>query len=132
MEDVLLKGVAGSEDITKEKEEILEKKGYVFVRKNGVLPSRFFSSIKITMERDRYWPEYKDAKWGLLEAVEGEFLVADSYQGFTFIPFTPKLAFAADYDDMKISKIDVAKLNRDSISKATCFYFGKDLNHCPI
>lgn len=131
IDDANLKGISGSA-VSKEQQEILESKGYSFVREHGVVPSRFLSSIGITIEIDRYWPQFEDVKWGLLEATDSEFLVADSYSDLMLIPFTPKMAFAAGHVDQKIPKHEVAKINKESVLRATSFYFGRDLVQCPI
>jgi hypothetical protein len=132
--DIFLNSISGSSQ-TKSTEEILEKKGYSFVRDGGRVPSRFSTSLQIKIEIDRAWDAYKDLKWGLLEAIDGEFLVADSYKDQSFLPFmpiAPKLAFAANAQDQRITKIQVAGLNQHSISNATEFIFGHNLSECPV
>ncbi|HDZ8896419.1 TPA: hypothetical protein RUX41_002776 [Aeromonas dhakensis] len=131
MEDIVLNGISGS-GLTKEQEEILESKGYSFVRDGGVVPARFITGIQVIRQLDMNRPRIKDIKWGLLEANEGEFIVADSYNDLTFMPISPTLAFCAGYQDMKIDKVSVANANKQSIEKSRNFYFAKDLSRCPI
>ena len=130
-QDSMLNGIAGS-DLTKSEEEVLESKGVIFCRECGALPSRFSTSLQIQVELDRLWAFYKDLKWGLLEAEDGEFLVADSYDDLAFMPIAPNLAFAVGFEDQKISREKVAEFNKLSVSKATEYFFGRDLTQCPI
>ena len=132
--DIFLNSISGS-SLTKSTEEILEKKGYSYVRDGGRVPSRFITSLQIKIEFDRAWDAYKDLKWGLLEAIDGEFLVADAYKDRAFLPFmpiTPKLAFAASAQDQRIIKNQVSGLNQHSISNATEFFYGQNLSECPV
>jgi hypothetical protein len=132
--DVLINGNEGS-SLTKSQEEVLERKGYMYVRDGGVVPSRFNASMQIQIELDRVWDAYKDLKWGLLEAMAGEFLVADSYKDQTclpFMPIAPKLAFAASVQDKRLTRIQVSQLNQHSVSNATEFLFGQRLSECPV
>lgn len=132
--DIPLTDVDGS-GLAKDKEEILERKGYTYVRDGGVVPSRFNASLRIQIDLDRVWDDYKDLKWGLLEAMDGQFLVADSYKDQTILPFmpiAPKLAFAASAQDQQLTIIQVSQLNRHSVSNATEYIFGQSLSECPL
>jgi len=131
MENVVLNGISGS-GLTQEQEEILESKGYSFVRDGGVVPARFMTGVQVIRLLDINRPRIQHIKWGLLEASEGEFIVADSYNDLTFMPISPTLAFCAGYQDMKIDKVGVTSANRQSIEKSREFYFDKDLSRCPI
>ncbi len=130
-QDIVLNGITGS-GLTKEQEEILESKGCMFTRENGVVPSRFSTSLQIQIKLDRAWEAYSGLKWGLLEARDGEFLVADGYHDLTFMPIAPNLAFAAGVGDQKISKEKLSELNNCSLSKATEYVFGRNISACPI
>ena len=131
MDDIELNGILGS-GLTQEQEEILESKGCSFVRDGGVVPARFMTGIQVIRLLDINRAKMQNIKWGLLEANEGEFIVADSYNDLTFMPISPTLAFCAGYQDMQIDKIGVANANNQSIKKSREFYFAKDLSKCPI
>ncbi len=131
LEDAKLNGVSGS-DLTKEQEEIMESKGIMFVRNEGIVPSRFISGIRILMQLDQQWAGVEFLKWGLLEAKGGEFIVADCYKDLTFMPITPKLAYCANYNDMVIGLHNVAEINRQTIAKSSSFYFARKLDQCPV
>lgn len=130
-EDVVLNGIWGA-GLTKEKEEVLESKGILFVRDGGLVPARFMTGIQVLVQLDHQRSGVKDLKWGLLKARDGEFIVADCYYDMTFIPISPNLAFCAGYQDMEIDRASVANANKLSIEMASEFYFAKDLSQCPI
>lgn len=130
MKYVVLNGISGS-GLTKE-EEVLESKGALFVRDGGLVPARFMTGIQVLMQLDQQHSGVKDLKWGLLKANDGEFIVADCYKDLTFIPISPNLAFCAGYQDMEINRASVANANKQSIEKASEFYFARDLSKCPV
>ncbi|MCH1925527.1 hypothetical protein L9G74_12000 [Shewanella sp. C32] len=129
--DVVLNGVSGS-GLTKEQEEILESKGAGFVRDGGVVASRFTSGIQIQIALDRDWGTCSHFKWGLIEALDGEFIVADGYGDFAFIPISPKKAFWAGESDQKINRQQLAEVNKESVSRAKKYYFARKISECPI
>lgn len=131
IDDGQLNGISGS-GLTKEQEEILESKGVMFVRDGGIVPSRFDSGLQIQMILDRDWHTCSHFKWGLIEATDGEFLCADSYKDFPFIPVSPNLAFWAGEVDQKITRQQLAEINKLSVEKASEFYFSRKISACPI
>ncbi|UYG06836.1 hypothetical protein [Halomonas sp. M4R1S46] len=129
--DGLLNGISGSM-LTKQQEENLESKWGSFVRDGGVVPSRFTSGVQIQMRLDSSWHTCSHFKWGLIEAKDGEFIVADGYSDFAFIPISPKFAFWAGERDQKISRQQLAEVNRESIARAKEFYFARKIGACPV
>ncbi|WP_115718979.1 hypothetical protein [Gallaecimonas mangrovi] len=129
--DVVLNGVLGS-SLTKEQEETIESNRAGFFRDDGVVPSRFNSGRQIQTDLDRYWGNFSHVKWGLIEAVDGEFIVADGYGDFAFIPISPKKAFFAGENDQKIDRQLLAELNTKSVSRAQEYYFARKISECPI
>lgn len=130
-DDTVLNGISGS-GLTKEQEEILESKNVSFVRDGGVVASRFSSGLQIQISLDRDWHACSHFKWGLIEALDGEFLVADSYGDFAFIPISPKLTFLAGESDQKISRQQLAEINKETIARAKEYYFARKISECPI
>jgi hypothetical protein len=130
LDDIALNGISGS-GLTKDQQEIIERKGGVVIRDSGIISSRFQAGLVIQMELDKSFREFNDLSWGLLEATEGDFLVADGYDDLAFIPIKPRLAFLAGVQDQKISREAVADLNRGSISEAKEYYFARNINFCP-
>lgn len=131
IDDAVLNGISGSR-LTKVQEEIMESKGAMYVRDEGVVPARFVTGIRILMQLDQQWPSIENFKWGLLTANEGEFIVADCYKDLTFMPISPTLAFCAGCKDLTIDKENVANANKQSIEKASEFYFARKLTECPV
>ena len=130
--DITLNGITG-ETLEKSKEEIAERKHAMFIREGGEVPSRFVSSFLIQREIDYAMSfTFKDIKWGLIEATEGEFLVADCYGDFPFMPISPTLAFWAQESDQKINKNQLSSINKISLEKATEFVFARSISACPI
>lgn len=131
IDDAILTGISGS-GLTKVQEEILESKGAIYVREGGAVPARFITGIQVLMQLDKQWPRVENFKWGLLTANEGEFIVADCYKDLTFMPVSPTLVFCAGYKDLTINKESVANANRQSIEKASEFYFARKMADCPV
>lgn len=129
--DIPLVGVSGS-GVNKDQSEIVESKWGGHIRDNGVLPSRFATSVEIQRLIDMNISQYSQLRWGLLRATEGEFLVADCYQEHCFMPLSPTMAFYAQTEDTEINREDLVALNTASISKATNYYFGRDLAQCHL
>lgn len=129
--DAVLKGITGS-GLNKLQEENLEARGAVFVRDGGIVPSRFLAGTQIQVSMDRHWHTCSHFKWGILEAVDGEFLVADGYDGLPLIPISPKLAFYAGVEDQKIDRQTLVMINRETISRANDFYFARKISECPV
>lgn len=130
-QDLVLNGVTGS-GLTKEQEEIVESKGGAFFRDEGVVVSRLVSGLEIQISLDCFWHNYSHIKWGLIQAKEGEFIVADAYHHVPFMPVSPKMAFLAGAKDQVISRIEIGKLNKKSIAVSHEYYFARKLSACPV
>ncbi|MEQ6885788.1 hypothetical protein [Salicola sp. Rm-C-2C1-2] len=129
--DIPLVGISGS-GLSKDQSEIVEKKWGGHIRDEGIMPSRFAASIKIQQLIEMNIVQYNDIRWGLVQATEGEFLVADCYQEHCFMPISPKLAFVSQTEDGDVSREDLVALNNTSVSKATNYYFARDLGKCHL
>ncbi|MEZ8313741.1 hypothetical protein AB6C44_09040 [Vibrio splendidus] len=126
-----LNGISG-DDLTKEQQEILEVKHAGFVNSEGEIPARQLTGLQIQIGIDQQMFDFKDTKWGLLQASKGNFLCADSYHKLCLIPISPKFAFAANVPDSILNYSEVAAVNKQSIESAKEFYFAKSLKKCPI
>lgn len=91
-------------------------------------------SVELDIERniEEQLMDVKNLKWGLLEAMSGEFLVADSHKNLNFIPISPTLAFAAGVNDMLIDEHSVANINARSINASTDLFFAKSIGDFPV
>ena len=130
-QDLVLKGITGS-GLTRVQEEIVESKGGAFFRDEGVVASRLASGLEIQIYLDRYWHNYEGIKWGLIQAEEGEFVVADAYHQLPFIPVSPNTAFLAGAEDNTVSEETVCHMNGKSIAASHEYYFAKELAACPV
>lgn len=119
-----------SNSLSPQQQVDIEKKHGSYIDNNGFVPSRFNNSIKIQAMIDFYMQQMEGFKWGLLESVDGEFLVADSYKTKAFMPIGPKKAFAVGVEDENIDNI--AEFNIFSMSEATNFTFARDFTQCPL
>jgi len=129
--DIFLNGIDGS-NLTKDNEEIIERKHGMFVRDDGAVPARFLVSFLIQRDLDKHIHSYAKIKWALLQAEEGEFLVADCYHEGAIMPISPKLCFVTMTDDRMITREEVAAINRKSLSLASKFCFAQDFEKCPL
>jgi hypothetical protein len=126
-----LHGISG-EDLTKEEQENLEVIHAGYVNSEGEIPARQLTGLQIQLGIDQQMLDFKNTKWGLLQAKKGHFLCADNYHELCLIPISPKYAFAANVPDSILDFNDVAAINRKSVDSAKYFYFAKSLKKCPI
>jgi hypothetical protein len=130
--DALLEGVSGDE-LSKSEEEGFESKYMMYVRNGGVVPSRFATGFFIQREIDCAMQlEFNGVEWGVVEAVDGEFLVADCYVDCLVMPISPSLAFVANEFDRKINREQLAAINNLSMGRANKFVFARNLAACPV
>jgi len=129
--DNILEGISCS-GYTGKEEEIIERKGAFFVKKSGIIPARFIAGVSIRVLFDFYWPQFRQMKWGLSEAIEGEFLISDGYHDVAFMPIAPTFAFLGGKKDQRLSKNEMASLNTLTIRAASEYYFSRKINNCPL
>lgn len=130
-EDVTLTSMPEEFALTKEQEEILEKKGVMFVRGNK-FPSRFLNRLTIQRENDRGMLKMADTKWGVLRAAQGEFLVPDNTAELGVVPVSPTLCLAAGLPDGVLSQCQVGHVNSQLRAGARSYLFARNLAMCPI
>ena len=77
-QEVQLKGNVGN-DLTKEQEENLEKNGYMFARKSGIMPARQLNGLELQLQIDNYARDLaaRRDEVGVISAKSGEFIVPD-------------------------------------------------------
>ncbi|CAN7383082.1 hypothetical protein [Variovorax sp. LjRoot178] len=130
-EDLTLNFVAPERQLTKAQEEILERKGVMFVRGNK-LPFRFINGMSIMRETDRGMERMASAKWGIVRAAEGEFLVPDNCVGLSVVPVSPTICLADGAGDISLVLKSVGTVNRQLKDGAREFVFARDLAACPV
>ncbi len=72
-----------------------------------------------------------DARWGIVRASKGEFLVADNFSYGRILPISPLICLVSG-DSGALSEEQVVWLNRQAISHSQEYYFAKDISQCPI
>lgn len=130
-EDVTLNLRGPESALTKEQEEVVEKKGGMFIRGNKV-PFRFINGLSIMRETDRGMAQLADAHWGIVRAAEGEFLVPDNSAGLCVVPVNPTICLVNGTPDMTLGLDGVSQVNRHLKRGAQQFVFARDLARCPV
>lgn len=122
-DDAVLQGLSDSgAPLTKDQEEILEKKGAAFARRNKVL-GRFGVSITATRDHDINMQRLGGIRWGVLIARNSRLICPDRPDGELCIPITPTIALVAGYADQEIKPATVDDLNRSLLAHARCLAF---------
>lgn len=133
IQDVQLKGIAGGEQLTKDEEERLEIKDYVFARgDNAVVPGRFMNGINIQMGIDKISSQMGKLKWGIVSSMEGEFIVPETFSNFTILPISPRIILLGDSENLIIPRSGVIKVNKIAVSFCRTYYFAKRISNCPV
>lgn len=128
--DVRIPGMPGSA-LAKNQEEILESKGISYIRNNGLMPSRFMTSISMQLDLYELCDKHNDLKWGLVKAISGEFICPDCCKMLAIIPISPLQAFIAGRQDYDISFDQVKSINKQLVEISTNYYFARELSKCP-
>lgn len=130
-EDLALNIVEAERKLTKEQEEILEGKGVIFVRGNKV-PIRFINGMAIMRENDRGMARMANARWGIVRASQGEFLVPDNTKELSVVPLNPNICLVNEASDQELSLDLVGAVNRQLRDCAQSHCFARDIRLCPI
>jgi hypothetical protein len=86
-----MNGATGAR-LTKDQEDYFDKIGVVFLREGGLLPARDINGMQLQVLASRYaQDELADAQWGVVRAMEGEFIVPD-VPTYSIVPLTPTLS----------------------------------------
>jgi len=117
---------------TKEEEENLEAKGYLFARTGGRMPARQFNGLQLQRRIDAYSSALSAIeRWGIVRPLAGEFLVAD-VPTHTILPLTPELALVGPAPDGMITEENLALLNRAIRADSQRYFFARDFAVCPL
>lgn len=129
-QEIKLNGIAG-DCLTKEQEENLEVKGYLFARSGGQMPARQLNGLWLQRRIDGFRSDLSSIdRWGVIAPESGEFIVAD-VPSHGIMPLTPKLALVASSPDGMISVENLALINRASMADSQQYFFARDLSECP-
>lgn len=116
---------------TKDEQEELEKHGITAIRPNLTIPGRNLASISIQLNLYAVRDQMRDAQWGILKSIKGEFIVPDQVPNSRIMPLTPNLCFFSQRENDEIDESELAKINSCSIAGAKEYYFARDLSKCP-
>ncbi len=121
--DVVLNGVTGS-GLTKDQEEVLEKKHAGFVRTGGVVPGRNSSYILALRRHDNTMARYGDLSWRLVRAAGPTRFICPDRLDHTSIPITPDLALVANLAVTTVDDATVRRWNREAYEHCGRLVFG--------
>jgi hypothetical protein len=130
--DVKFNGITG-DTFTKDQEEGLENVGVLFIRQGGTMPAHRFHGVQIQMGITRKLSELANIRWGIVRALEGQFIVPD-FPNITMVPVAPALCFCGTRGDLvesgAVVKGNVIAINRHLIENSREYYFANDLRMC--
>ncbi|WP_419735659.1 hypothetical protein [Pseudomonas sp. COR18] len=119
---------------TKDEHERLEAAGVSAIRPDLTFPGRFLAGPKIMMNVDMAVEGMGDAKWGILQATDGEFIVPDNFNNRRIVPVSPTICLwsKTNQEIELLNRKAVAEINRAAIETSIDYYFARDLSRCPI
>ena len=131
-QEIQLHGIAGYA-LTKEREENLEKNGYMFARKGGTMPARQLNSVQLQMRIARCARQLAASvtRWGVISSQSGEFIVPD-VPLHLIIPLSPCLSLVGSSPDDVIVEQSLAEINRATRAASQEYFFARDLAACPV
>lgn len=115
---------------SKDEQEILEKNHIGVIRPNLSMAGRHLAGSNIQLNLFLVREQMSDAQWGILKALEGQFVVPDNFSNARILPLTPTLCFFSQSHDDEIDKNEVMKINKLAMESSRDFYFAMDLNEC--
>lgn len=127
--DAPVAGVA-PDPLTKDQREQLEEL-VMFMNSDQTLSGRFVSGLHILGEIDRSLTQLTNARWGVVTAHEGEFLLPESFGYCCQIPIAPSRCLVYGHADTIIPECEVAKANRVAVALDTDYLVARDLARCP-
>jgi hypothetical protein len=128
--DAAMRSVA-PDPLTKDQREQLEKMAVTFINPDQTLPGRSVSGFNIFREIDRRLPPLTHARWGVMTAQQGEFLLPESYGYCCHIPIAPNHYLVYDQLDTIIPECEVAKANRFAAALDVDYLIARHFAKCP-
>lgn len=128
IEDVELDGViAVLPGTTKDDREKLEMKYVSTICNDKTIPGRKNCGIHIQRNVMQVRKQLCGARWGIVRAYEGEFIVPDNCGSLVYLPVSPELCFLWDNDAKELSKSEVLSINKRAIAASRECYFAREL-----
>lgn len=124
-------GILGGEPMLQDELEILEKNGYATIYDGNKFAMRDLNSGIISIQMGQLLQtSFRGAKWGVVQAVDGEFMVPDA-PVHGVIPIEPSLALIVHCTCGLITKENLAVVNVAMKSEADTYVFARSLDNCP-
>ena len=113
LEDARLNGLAG-EDLSLDKQELLESRWYAFTTNGAILPARMMTGLQIQMAIDH--AEAADTRrWGVLRSPHLPLLIGDRPGSVLSIPASPRILLAVDNPDGELTLHEAFQANRAAL-----------------
>lgn len=110
--------------------EILEKNGYAATRPDGSIAFRDLNTANISIRVGRLEKEIMHEPWGVVVAEGGEFCVPDT-PVHGIIPVSPTVALGRNVRSGRVTRENVAEINRAMLHQVTDYVFARCLAACP-
>lgn len=117
---------------TKDLQEELESRHVICFGSDRSFPGRSLAGIVMQSRIQQLVDDLEDARWGILRAAKGEFLVGDNFSYGRLVPISPVTCLVSAVANEILSESEVAWFNREAISHSREYYFGRDLVNCPM
>jgi hypothetical protein len=129
--DAAFHSMSGS-NLTVDEQEILEQKGYHFLRPDRKMPGRMLAGIHMMAHRMHMMRSSTYQSWGVWKSDEGEFVVSDNFSDIVCLPISPNLFLMANSPNYVLDFKNLAELNAATIMRANKYYFARDFRTTPI
>jgi hypothetical protein len=131
MQEIQMHGATGG-GLTPDQEELLEKRGYTFLRQGGKMSARHINGLQLQMKLYRYSEQLQaTAQLGVIQTLEGEFIVPDTPSHF-IVPLTPTVCLISPSPNGTIRRSNLAEINQILAISVERYFFAHDLSKCPF
>ncbi|MEI6847279.1 MAG: hypothetical protein WCK32_04455 [Chlorobiaceae bacterium] len=131
---------------SKDKQEILEKNGYIFTSDDGIMQSRFLAGIhRMVQNIVLHRLGLLEKIWGIVKSETIEFIVPDSFGDIDIVPVSPNFClvekslaydlfpflmrfFSANIGIAVISPKDAIEINKIAVREYCQYYFARDFS----
>ncbi|MBI2770511.1 MAG: hypothetical protein HYX47_12870 [Burkholderiales bacterium] len=117
--------------LDKHAEEVIESKGGLFIRGDTV-PSRFMTGLTMMRAIDWHVSTLRGSHWGIVRSEYAHFLVPDGPGEICAVPLCPTICLCKDMPDVIVTAPQVGEMNRQLLERSASYYFGDELDRCPI
>ena len=132
--DQFIQAPATGDNLTKDQQEILERKGYFYMRQDGTVPSRAMVGVLMQRDMDMALSNGADKmQWGIVKAQDGlEFLCSDISINQPLLPVSPSYCLVAGWSNGTATPFGIANINKSLILESKSYWFARNPAKCPI